>query len=530
MRNSEYWKGRAELKIVEAEKLCLRHEQKMKGYFRLAGKDIEDGINRLYSKYAEDNLMSYAEALKYLTNEEREEFKRDLEFYIGRAKNPYFREGFREYLQALSTRARVKRLEELKAHIHYAAENAYAQTANDAETLFDNVYDDCYYRTAFDAFKTKNIGSTVKPYADRVLNSLLEYPWSGAKFSEKIWGNAAVFEKQADEILTRGMIQGKSNQKIAREIADLTGKSYKNAIRLARTETNFIANQATNDMYEELGVDEYEFLAILDEKTSSVCWELDGQHFPIKGAVPGKNYPPMHPNCRSTTVPYFEDEDEDERTAFVGKDAYKIPKDMTYKQWRREHIDGASKSGKGLASGKKGDTDGYSTIEKVFEVPYNDSKAVESTFSDFGKQYVDDVVENAIVVSKDNKAYLIKGTSGNVNIGLAGDDALIGAKVIHNHPDTDDMFGDCFSREDFIFFFEKNIGELQVTSHLGRYSMVYNGDKSISTIEAYELYNRAYKEALQEAFENMEPFDYGQLSTMEWISKNIEGFELIKEE
>lgn len=66
---------------------------------------------------------------------------------------------------------------------------------------------------------------------------------------------------------------------------------------------------------------------------------MDGQRFKVKDAVPGKNYPPMHPNCRSTTVCDFpEEEHKKGKTTRVAKDedgrVYEVPADMTYRQWR----------------------------------------------------------------------------------------------------------------------------------------------------------------------------------------------------
>lgn len=58
--------------------------------------------------------------------------------------------------------------------------------------------------------------------------------------------------------------------------------------------------------------------------------------FAVKDAMPGKNYPPMHPNCRSTTVAVFTDDVRTVRTAKdEGGNYYEVPSDMTYKQWEK---------------------------------------------------------------------------------------------------------------------------------------------------------------------------------------------------
>ena len=54
--------------------------------------------------------------------------------------------------------------------------------------------------------------------------------------------------------------------------------------------------------YEECGAEQYEFVAVLDLRTSEICRSLDGKVFYTKDAQQGVNMNPMHPFCRSTTI------------------------------------------------------------------------------------------------------------------------------------------------------------------------------------------------------------------------------------
>jgi SPP1 gp7 family putative phage head morphogenesis protein len=67
-------------------------------------------------------------------------------------------------------------------------------------------------------------------------------------------------------------------------------------------------NQGHKKGYEDSGVvEKYEFLAAIDSRTSKLCRNQDGKVYKLKSAVVGKNYPPLHPNCRSTVIPVLED-------------------------------------------------------------------------------------------------------------------------------------------------------------------------------------------------------------------------------
>ncbi|SFE96380.1 phage putative head morphogenesis protein, SPP1 gp7 family [Peptostreptococcus sp. D1] len=94
-------------------------------------------------------------------------------------------------------------------------------------------------------------------------------------------------------------------------------------------------------MYEVFDVKDYEYLATLDIKTSEICRNLDGKKFSLSEAVPGVNYPPMHPHCRSTTVPVDVDDLEDSvRIARDenGKNIY-VDSNLSYREWYKKYVE-----------------------------------------------------------------------------------------------------------------------------------------------------------------------------------------------
>ena len=116
------------------------------------------------------------------------------------------------------------------------------------------------------------------------------------------------------------------------------------ARRLVRTEACYIANQAELDGYRQTGIESYEFSAVLDNRTSKLCDNvdgLDGKIFKISEAVPGKNLPPMHPFCRSTTLPILPSEGELDRE--IAELSDEIGANVDFEEWKenlRETEDG----------------------------------------------------------------------------------------------------------------------------------------------------------------------------------------------
>lgn len=87
----------------------------------------------------------------------------------------------------------------------------------------------------------------------------------------------------------------------------------------------------------------YRFLASLDGRTCEVCGALDGKVFPVSEAKIGINYPPMHNECRCTTVAVMSSEELSnlQRRARNPKTGEKmlVPANMTYKEWKSRYFD-----------------------------------------------------------------------------------------------------------------------------------------------------------------------------------------------
>lgn len=152
-------------------------------------------------------------------------------------------------------------------------------------------------------------------------------------FSDRLWQNKQALLFNTREVLTQGLIQGKSVNVMSSALAAKMGQSYKNAERLVRTETAHIHAESDRAAYKEAGVEQYEFMATLEVRTCDVCGSLDGKHFKVSEAKVGVNYPPIHPNCRCTTVEY----DPDDALDWYNS-GQPMPKAKTYEEWYDEQV------------------------------------------------------------------------------------------------------------------------------------------------------------------------------------------------
>lgn len=159
---------------------------------------------------------------------------------------------------------------------------------------------------------------TVKHIDEKAIQKTARTLWNnkGKHWSEKVWCkgeplNAIDRRKRSlqklQTTLERGLLncvgRGAPKDDLVKEIQDRFQVDWHESDRLVRTELTHLQNQSTLDGYQESGVEKYRYLAHEDYRTSEICHKLNGTIHKVEKAEVGVNYPPMHPNCRSTTVP-----------------------------------------------------------------------------------------------------------------------------------------------------------------------------------------------------------------------------------
>lgn len=121
--------------------------------------------------------------------------------------------------------------------------------------------------------------------------------------------NETTIEK-LKKTLSEGTKQGEGIPKLTKRIQEVFAEaSTSRAKKIARTEVMKAANSATQAAYIQSGIiDRNEWLAALDERTDPECVALNGEVVPVgKMFSAGVIKPPLHPNCRCTLVPVFEE-------------------------------------------------------------------------------------------------------------------------------------------------------------------------------------------------------------------------------
>ena len=171
------------------------------------------------------------------------------------------------------------------------------------EKSANELYLDSYMRTIYDFQAAVGRSTPFAALNQRMIDTAVRQKWLGDNYSTRLWGHKDALLEQLDTTFKRGVALGENPRVIAREMKKKLASRYDSATsgnleRLARTEFMQIANTASLDGYKQFGVvEKYKILAILDYRTSEICYEMNEEVFAISDAMAGINYPPFHPNC-----------------------------------------------------------------------------------------------------------------------------------------------------------------------------------------------------------------------------------------
>lgn len=191
------------------------------------------------------------------------------------------------------------RLESIISEINIELDRLFNEEEGMLNKLLISHYDEIYSTLS----KELSSGVSFGHLSSGNVQKALAVKWSGANYSERIWERRRKLGFTVKEIITAGFQRGDSIEDMSRLLADKMDANLFNARRLIHTETRYIQTAATIDSFSDNKVEEYEYLALLDSKTSKLCRSLDGQIFLVSDARVGVNAPPMHCFCRSAIMP-----------------------------------------------------------------------------------------------------------------------------------------------------------------------------------------------------------------------------------
>nr|DAI02473.1 MAG TPA: minor capsid protein [Caudoviricetes sp.] len=355
MKNEDYWTKRKANLIYEQMDKAEKQADKFDKVYEEAKAYLDKEINKIFDKFQRDYGLSEnvaRQVLKTMKNKkDLAELRRMLE---ARPNDPNIQRLLAD-LDSPAYAYRMKRLERLNDDLDRMRESIYHSEKNGSDTFYSDLMKDSYYKATFDLQQQTGLAYSFSDLPETEIKRLRGLKWTGEAYSDRIWDNTGALASSVKDELLVSLMTGRSVRDTSQAIAERFEVGKGKARRLVRTESAFFHNQMELLSYEDAEITKYKFVAVLDRRTSRICQEHDNKVYDTDKAVPGVNYPPLHPWCRSTTIAHDEDADYSKlerraRNPETGKVEY-VPADMTYKEWYSEYV--AKRKQKGYNQGTR---------------------------------------------------------------------------------------------------------------------------------------------------------------------------------
>jgi phage head morphogenesis protein, SPP1 gp7 family len=303
---------------------------------------LDKQINKIFDKFQRDYGLSERDARHVLKNMKDQKDLNELRKVLEARPNDPNIQRLLADLDSPAYAYRMKRLERLNDDLDRMRESIYHSEKKGSDAFYSDLMKDSYYKATFDLQQQTGLAYSFSDLPETEIKRLQGLKWTGEAYSDRIWSNTGALASSVKDELLLSLMTGRSVRDTSQAIAERFEVGKGKARRLVRTESAFFHNQMELLSYEDAEITKYKFVAVLDKRTSHICQQHDNKVYNTAEAVPGVNYPPLHPWCRSTTIAHDDDIDYSKlerkaRNPETGKVEY-VPADMSYKEWYDKYV------------------------------------------------------------------------------------------------------------------------------------------------------------------------------------------------
>ncbi len=337
-----YWEKRQTELMKRLEKGTERTINSLIEVYEQATKNINKEIAKIFKNYAKDSMLDKEVLLELLSKKETEQYYKNLlEVINNNITDKEIKKKLLAKYNAPAYSYRISRYQALQYNIDIELKKLANIESDITKIRYVDTINETYYRNIFNIQQNLGFAFSFAQIDNRTIKLLLNENWTNkANYSKRIWNNSEKLGNYLRTQLTADTMSGKSIAKISKELSEYMDVGLYNATTLVRTEVNHFANESEMLAYTELDIEKYRFIATLDNVTCDHCGSLDNKVFNVKDREIGKNYPPIHPNDRCTTVAEIDNENIEGLTRRARDEngrSILVPQNMSYEQWSKEY-------------------------------------------------------------------------------------------------------------------------------------------------------------------------------------------------
>lgn len=392
MKSEEYWNDAALRREIAVQTGTNYTGEEILKLYDEALSDIDTEMQKIKINFQKRFGIDNETAEYFLTQAQQEENLKTLIKSLEYAPDEQARQDILAYIRrdGLSVRAyaaRKERYEAVKAVIYARIKKVAVKEIEKLSERLQAVYKESYYGVIDDAAKQFDVGINFAILNENAINAAVSTKWHGKQFSERVWDNTDRLATTAQNLVVKSLMSGEAWSKTAEKLSTAFQVEKYNATRLIHTESSHIHAMADLKAYEDIGAEQYRYLATLDYRTCERCQQWDNMVLPLSEAREGYNYPVLHPLCRCTTTIAVDLKNRRARDPLTGKNDI-VDGSVTYQEWHNSLSDeqkAALKLSKRKDSNKTSDKLQHEKYVKVLgtkEVPRSFDKWQELKYND----------------------------------------------------------------------------------------------------------------------------------------------------
>ena len=292
-----YWSDRQDQLRKAAEKEEAAIKKRLSKFYDAEFKRLDKEIAAYFQKYGENNIIEYRTLWQSLDEADRTLLMEQMD---------EFAEKYPQYAHLLPVRESIYRLDRLQG-LQYSVFMSQANIAGYTNEQIAQYEAKLAQQGLNSSMETLGFGKNFYSINDNIVQEFVDVPWcNGENFSTRIWNDTQRVANYINQDMAQAFARGDSYDRIIKNVQRRFGVNRSNAYRLVFTEGTYVMAESSIKPFEE-DFTQYEYSPILDGKTCEICRALNGKVFEISERQPGVNFPPMHPWCRCTWLPYVED-------------------------------------------------------------------------------------------------------------------------------------------------------------------------------------------------------------------------------
>ena len=259
---------------------------------------VSDMFNRYGTKGKTQFILSYGDLKKKLTDKELKQFKKIIKGWkLNVTDDTYYNK-----LDNLLDRKSITRLDYFDLKVEYELEQVEEKKKEKFYDFLKLVYINEFYNLFYVLAKTSGV-KVNPPELTQDVDALVRKCWDEVSIATSFKYDREKTLKEISKDFQQGIAAHREVKYINSQIEKRLATSNNRGRVKLRTEANNCYNKSLKQVMKDMGIRQYRYSAILDDRTTEICRSLNGNVYKLSEARVGVNYPPMHHNCRSSVVP-----------------------------------------------------------------------------------------------------------------------------------------------------------------------------------------------------------------------------------